>query len=442
MKPITQDSLRLAAFWVTLLTTAGGAFAENEPAPGGESFVSCTADGAWCWFADPRAVYVEGKRETTFAGWVTSQGDVELGAIDHTSGEVRLATIHQTLQVDDHCSPGILVLPDRRLMVFYSQHSGRNSSMFYRIATNPESINTFGPERNVPTNVGGAKGFCYANPYMLRDENDRIYLFWRGGNFKPVYATTGDGIEWTDAQTLIDGAGDRPYVKYVSDNRSSIHFAFTDGHPRNEPLNSIYYAVYRKGAFFRADGAHIGSTDDLPITPEDADRVYAAQKAGRAWIWDIALNDSVDPVLVYSAMPEETLHTYRYARWDGIRWRDYPICDAGRWFPQTKADKREREPHYSGGIVLDHANPSTVYLSRQINGEFEIEMRTTDDGGATWSAVPITRGSHHRNVRPFHPRGYRGGASALLWMHGDYEHYTRYRTGIKMNRRVASPVGQ
>lgn len=33
-----------------------------------------TADGAWCWFQDPRAVYVKGEHERTYAQWMTEDG--------------------------------------------------------------------------------------------------------------------------------------------------------------------------------------------------------------------------------------------------------------------------------------------------------------------------------------------------------------------------------
>ena len=46
----------------------------------------------------------------------------------------------------------------------------------------------------------------------------------------------------------------RPYTKVYSKGDDKIHFTFTDGHPRNEPLNSIYYVCYKNGAFYKADG--------------------------------------------------------------------------------------------------------------------------------------------------------------------------------------------
>lgn len=415
-----------------LALTVWGEEEVHSDVQGGGSFRDLTADGAWCWFADPRAVYIEGAHRRTYAGWVTTRGDVQLGAYDHDTQSIDIVTLHEVLQYDDHCVPGILALPDNRLIIFYSRHNG--PSMFYRTSKNPENIFSFGEERTMPTNTGGNRGYCYANPFQLKSEDNLIYLFWRGGNFKPTYATSPDGLRWTQARTFIQGAGARPYTKYVSNGRDTIHVAFTDGHPRKEPANAIYYAAYRDGALYRPDGTKIKDMTDLPLAPGEADKVYDAGLSGRAWIWDIALDKAGNPVLVYAAMPEEHEHYYRYARWTGARWEDHQVCAAGRWFPQTPPGQQERELHYSGGIVLDHANPSIVYLSRLVGGVFEIEKCVTSDAGATWTSQPITHGSKRLNVRPFMPRGYPGGEDGLLWMHGDYPHYSKFKTGIKMNR--------
>lgn len=390
-----------------------------------------TPDGAWCWFADPRAVYYEGQHKRTYVGWVNRAGDIQVGAYDQDGGKMTTATLHPALQPDDHANPALLVRPDGRLMVFYSAHNGK--AMFYRTTERAEDISTWSEESTIRTNIPGSSGYTYPNPIQLSDEGNRIYLFWRGGSWKPTVSFSENGSDWSGARVLIEGSGARPYVKVASNGRDKIHFAFTDGHPRNEPANSIYHAVYFRGALFRADGTRIKDWKDLPIAPSDADKVYdGAANRARAWIWDIALDASGNPAIVYSALPAETDHRYRYARWTGARWLDHEISRAGGWFPKTPAGEKEREQHYSGGVVLDHANPAVVYLSHPVGGVFEIEKWTTADGGATWKSEPITSGSKENNVRPVVPRGSRARTIELFWMAGDYIHYTNYATALRM----------
>jgi hypothetical protein len=409
---------------------------EKPEATGWQELAS---NGAWCWFADPRAVYHEGRLKRTYAGWVNSEGDIQAAAYDSKTGNIEVSTLRAGLERDDHASPAILVQPDGRLRVFYSPHTG--GMMAYRVSVNPEDISSWTKETVLPVNTPGRYGYTYPNPFILKKEGNKMYLFWRGGNFQPDFATSADGYTWSEARTLIKG-GQRPYVKYESDGQDSIHFAFTDGHPRNEPSNNIYYACYRKGALFRVDGTLIKPMSRLPLLPSEADKVYDAKSHNaRAWIWDIALDARKSPVIVYAAFPEENRHLYRYARWNGGRWDDYEVIAAGQWFPKTPAGKKEPEPHYSGGIVLDHTDPSIVYLSRQVNGVFEIETWVTADLGRTWHSTPLTAGSTLDNVRPVavHNRN-RDHPPSVLWMQNfRYIHYTDYRAAIKMNVSPNAP---
>ncbi|MFC1564753.1 glycoside hydrolase family 88 protein [candidate division KSB1 bacterium] len=411
----------------------------------GDSYRSIAEDGAWCWFADPRAVC---HNDMIYAGSVDSRGSIWVSKLDIKTGIVNQVNLHQEFNYDDHANPSILILQDSRIMVFYSAHGGvETTAMRYRISKYPEDITEWGDEKVIRTNSGGPRGFCYPNPVRLTGENNRIYLFWRGGNFKPVFSYSDDGENWNDARTLIltdESNYVRPYLKVSSNGKDRIHFAFTDGHPRNEPENCIYYAYYRKGEFFKADGVKIGGMKNLPITHSASDQVYNGKTTGvRAWIWDVAADENDNPVIVYTRLSEETDHRYHYAGWDGTKWFDHEICPAGKWFPETPSEKKEPEPHYSGGIVLDHSDPSVVYLSRQVNGIFEIEKWVTNDLGATWNTEIITSGSTHNNVRPFVIRNRPENKDPqVLWMYNHkYVHYTDYRTSIKMNKPMQELSG-
>ncbi len=404
----------------------GAANANSGEALPGENCESLTQDGAWCWFADPRSVCDAGGR--TFASWVDSEGNITVASHDPMTSRIDVAVLRDRLQKDDHANPAILRLPDHRLMVFYSAHNG--DTMYYRVSSRPGSVVSWDTERILGTNTGGRFGYTYPNPYLVGDD---IWLFWRGGDFKPNYAVSSDGVSWSPARTLIEGTGARPYVKYAR-RGDSIHLAFTDGHPRNELTNRIWYACIRENALCRADGGRIASLDDVPVNPESAHLVYDGVSGGRGWIWDIALDSDGRPVIVYGAYPAENDHRYRYARWDGSRWSDSEITAAGGWFPSTPEGTTEREPHYSGGVVLDHDNPAVVYCSRPIGGVYEIERFETPDGGVTWLSNPVTSGSSMNNIRPVVPRRRIPGGIEVLWMHGGYIHYTDYRTSIRFIR--------
>ena len=101
-----------------------------------------TPDGAWCWFADPRAVFYEGifsnfshifkqlnffsiyilfigsLHQNVYIGWVNKNGDIVIGCIDYNSLKpLKEFVIKKELQVDDHANPSILILQVCRLSI-------------------------------------------------------------------------------------------------------------------------------------------------------------------------------------------------------------------------------------------------------------------------------------------------------------------------------------
>lgn len=392
-------------------------------------------DGGWCWFADPRAIWVDKK---ILAGGVTQNGDVTVHLYDPATKQEKTAVLWSKFEKDDHDNPSFLALPDKRILTFFSKHSGPDMWMAEANASDP--LNWSKPVAISPNDKaykgpkGSLNGYCYPNPQLLSGEKNRIYLFWRGMNWKPTLSWSDDlGKTWQKGRQVVspvsDDPNNRPYVKVAGNGKDRIHFVFTDGHPRNEPTNSIYYARYEKGAFRGVDGKPIAKLNQLPFRPGDADVIYDGKAEGvRAWVWDVSEDAKGNPIVVYTRLPQEDRHLYRYARWNGKRWVDRPIVDGGKWFPQTPEGKKEPEPHYSGGLCLDANDPRFVYVSRPINGRFEIERWFTDDGGDSWSHVALSGYSKHDSIRPFVVRGQRPATGPVaVWVNAHrYVHYTDY----------------
>jgi len=402
-----------------------------------------TNDGAWCWFSNPRAIYYND--EKIIIGWVKKDGSVEAASFDLNSGEKQFKILYAQLEFDDHDNPAFTVLPDGNVLAMYTWHSTKKG-VIMNTTTNGNDISSF--SNNIefkPTNEAlltrfPRETYTYANPYVLSAENNKLFVFGRWTGFKPNLIISEDnGQSWSEKYVIVSDnpftPGNRPYVNYYSDGKSKIHMIFTDGHPRNEPLNSVYYCYYEKGAFWKVDGSKICTLEELPFQPKDASVVYqATEETGRSWIADIVVKDG-QPIILYSRHPEEIDHRYHYTWYnaqDG-NWVDHEICEAGRWFPQTPEGEVEREPHYMGNLTFDPADPSTVYLSRQINGRFEIEKYVTPDGGESWKITPITSNSTYDQVRPYVPRNRSANAKrVVMWMENKkYIHYTNFDCSIK-----------
>ena len=412
-----------------------------------ESYRSFTFDGAWCWFSDPRAVYYEGEHKRVYASWVDSHGDVLVGYYDYDTKEITTVVLEDNFQVDDHVSPGLLFTPDGRLMIFYAKHSTANPIIQITMKE-PEDISSWDRKELILNDEeqyeGYKSSYTYSSPVMLSEENNRIYLFWRGMDYKPNYSYSDDmGNTWSKGRIFILPERiyqlRRPYLKITTNGKNKIAFAFTDGHPRDENENSIYYMYYKDGALYNAEDNKIGILGEEPVAPSQASIVYDASVAKvKAWIWDVAFDEDENPVLVYAKFPDDKNHIYSYAKWNGDKWVTSDLINSGTWFPETEKGTVEREPNYSGGIVIDHENTDVVYLSANRDSVFEIEKWTNKEGNS-WKAEAVTKGSSKNNIRPYAVlNAEEDNPLQLLWMQNTkYIHYTDYFTSIKMN--ILSP---
>jgi hypothetical protein len=392
------------------------------PAPGR---MGSLGRGSWSWFADPRAVRLSSPYRETVSGWVDWRGGVTVAALDPACSTETTHVVGRMFH-DDHGAPAFVVEPDRRLTVFWSAHNGRK--MYYRTTLRPGDVSAWGHEHEVRSRLRGGLGFTYPNPVMLPKEGNRLYLFWRGADWSADYATRGVDGRWGAAHELIRNPGQRPYVKVSSDGSDTIALAFTNGHPR-ETRTSIYYAACGSGWLRHADGRRIARLGAGPIRPAQADVVYDGSRSGvSAWVWDVAVDAGGRPVIVYATFPSTRDHVYWYARWTGQGWSSHRLTTGG---PTISPGTIEGQ--YSGGLVLDHENPSILWVSRKLRGSFALEKWWTSDGGAHWRHVTVIR-TRGGNVRPVVPRGPQDGQPQVLWLHGRYRSYSEYRTTVDYMR--------
>ncbi len=403
-------------------------------------------DGGWCWFQDERAVIHKGR---LVIGSVAAgihdparRGDVEVVTYELASGRRILWELHDRLELDDHDAPALWVRPDGRWLAVYSKHGSENR-FYYRLSARPHDPTEWGPVMSFSPSESSR--ITYSNLCYLAGEG-RLYNFFRGldDSFKPSYAYSDDfGETWVRGNVIIQVPGafrHRPYARYVSDGRETIHIFYTEGHPRNYD-NSAYHIYCRRGVLYRSDGAAIRSLAEGLKEPQEGTRVFAGDADNVAWVSDIHLDRHGRPYVAYSVQkggagrPEKDHgedHRYRYARWDGARWRDYEIAYAGsRLYPG--------ENDYTGNIALDPADPDTVYIStnadprtgrplvsrRDGRRHWEIFRGRTTDGGKSWRWEQITRDSTCDNIRPIVPAP-EGGYGAVLWLRGRYLAYTNY----------------
>lgn len=392
-----------------------------------------TSKGAWCWFADPRALHYESKDGSinkTYIGYIDVHGNIKAMQIDCKTNRKEEVLIRSWFQPDDHNNPTFLVLPDERVMVFYSRHTDE-ACFYYRVSREPGDITTLGEEKIIKTQ----NKTTYPSPFILSDDPKHIYLCWRGIGWHPTIARLlipdADGntnFDWGPYQ-MLQSTGARPYAKYTSNGKDKIYMTYTTGHPDNEYPNHVYFNVIDIHSLKLKDvrGKVLATIQDGPhhvnAQPEymqaysDAVVDYANY---RNWIWEVAMNSLGKPVIAMVRISaDKKKHDYYYVEWTGSEWRKTFLANAGGHFHQTPNIER----CYSGGMTIDKHHDRQVYASVPVVGKYgsvyEIKKYIVHADGIV-DELSVTHNSKKNNSRPYFIMGAEGDSPNLIWMYGDY----------------------
>ena len=145
-----------------------------------------TTEGAWCWFADPRALHYENTSKTinySYIAYIDVHGSIKATQHNFLTGKNNEVLIRSYFQPDDHDVPSFLVLPDERVMIFYSRHTDE-ACFYYRISKKAGDITSLGAEMKIVT----VDNTTYPSPFIMSDDPTHIYLCWRGINWHPTIA--------------------------------------------------------------------------------------------------------------------------------------------------------------------------------------------------------------------------------------------------------------
>jgi hypothetical protein len=436
-----------SALAACLLSLLGGALAAGERRP-----VVLNDDAGWCWFQDERALVIGDRLlfGSVAAGRADAarRGAVEATSVDLRTGaatRVRLSAtpVEREGRYDDHDAPAFVLRGDGRILAAWAGH-GFDNRILSRVTLEPGDPAHWSEERSfVPS---PSSKISYTNLHRLAAEHGRIYDFFRGldDRLKPSVAWSDDGGErFASGGVVIDVPAafrHRPYVKYASDGKGTVHLAYTEGHPRDFD-NSLYHLYYREGKLHRSDGSVIGSLAEGLREPAEGTRIFRGDPRNVAWVSDLELDAEGRPFVAYSVQKDSAGlppgqggadHRYRLARWTGKAWEDHEIAFAGTRLYAGEDD-------YTGGVALVPGDPTRVFISTNADPtsgaplvsatdarrHWEVLRGETKDAGRSWRWRPVTHDSTLDNLRPIVPRS-AGRDELLLWLRGAYRAYTDY----------------
>lgn len=393
-----------------------------------------TAKGAWCWFADPRAIHHENEAGTinsSYIGYIDVHGNLKAMQQDFITGKQREVLIRSYFQPDDHDNPTFLVLPDDRVMIFYSRHTDE-ACFYYRVSRKPGDITTLGAEIRLAT----SHNTTYPSPFIMSDDPNHIYLAWRGINWHPTIArlTMPDAndlvqFNWGPFQ-IVQSTAARPYAKYASNGKDKIYMTYTTGHPDNESTNYVYFNYIDiadrklkdiKGKVLSTLGSGIHNISATTTYFNANPDAVVENSAYRNWVWQTTVDSAGRPVVAMVRISsDKSQHNYYYAKWDGTEWKKTHLGYGGGKFHQTNG----LELCYSGGMAIDDSNPDIVYTSEPVSGTYgsvyEIMKYQMTPEGTVASKVAVTTNSRLNNSRPYVLQNSGDSPLKLAWMNGNY----------------------
>ena len=393
-----------------------------------------TPKGAWCWFADARAQHhtnADGTINSTYIGYIDVHGNIKATQHNFLTGKTQEVLIRSYFQPDDHNNPTFLILPDDRVMIFYSRHTDE-ACFYYRISKQPGDITTLGAEIRLAT----SHNTTYPSPFILSDDPSGIYLAWRGINWHPTIARLSmpdaqDQVQFTwGPHQIVQSTAARPYAKYSSNGKDKIYMTYTTGHPDNENPNYVYFNTVDintkqlkdvKGKTLSTVGSAIHNVSATTAYATANPDAVVENSSFRNWVWQSTMDTEGKPVIAIVRISADKLsHHYYYAKWTGTAWQRTFVANGGGKFHQTNG----LELCYSGGMAIDDSNPSVLYCSQPIAGAngtvYEIVKYTMGDNGTVLSSEAVTRNSKLNNSRPFVIQNSGNSPLKLSWMNGNY----------------------
>lgn len=447
-----NPSIIVALILFSLCIATNSAWAVNNV--GGKlvtlSDTPTSPNGAWSWFEDERAIIDDSDPNNTLllvssvsAGGGSEGGDVDLLWLNVDTGVKGEFELHNQLQQDDHNSAALWIRPDGRYVAAYGRHGG-DDFMRWRISTNPGDPASWSASQSLDVSPGSGANATYNNLHYLPADNGgagRLYNFTRTINFDPNVVTSDDlGQTWQYRGKLLTqgGSSTRPYMRYFSDG-DRIHLIGTEGHPRNEPNNSIYHGYIQDGVLYNSTGSVVDGNlfDAAGQSPTQLTSIFQSGTVvdgttmQRGWTIDVSIDSEGDPVAVFTMRAEDNDedHRFFYGAFKNGNWNVNQVAKAGGFLYAPEND-------YTGLVSIDPDDASTLYVSTPIDprtdtqmSHYEIFRGQTTDGGENWEWAPITFNSTVDNLRPLVPE-WNSSETALVWMRGTYNTFTSWDTEV------------
>jgi hypothetical protein len=226
--------------------------------------------------------------------------------------------------------------------------------------------------------------------------------------------STDDGVTWSSRTALWSPTpATESYWTTDSNGTDRIDFAATNG---TSGTANVYHFYYTGGNVYKSNGTLMGAAT-TQFTTADATQVYSGASSGARFVGSLAYNAG-NPIIVFPVGEVTAAADFKYATSAAGVWTVRQIVNTGRF----------GDAWFEGGIVLDQAAPTHVYLPVYTAGQWQVFLYITTDAGVTWATRQLSTGAD----ASFYPHVVRNHGSSLvvIWLYGTATAYTNYSLGI------------
>lgn len=406
------------------------------------------------WWIGEKAVV--GDNGKTYITYITDMGEVHIKELDAKcsrtpSRDYRLCKLNCTY-ADEHNAPAVCVLSSGRILVAYTGHTA-DHCIRYRITEKPYDIESFGPEKEIPT--GGLTAYVQVFENL---EKKQIWMFTRVDRttWRFVYSAD-EGETWSQAKCFLNSqAGGlfyfnmhkvdvlKPYERNPHGSEEQFFFAVY-GHPTSSGDHTIRSGIFNaEGQLLRTDGTPLDVnlfTGDV-IDLETLDVVYASPEGSTVRLLEVS---STLPFRVGFApftverkkLPDARIPAYHSATFRDGKWHiSKPICPAGSFL----AEVLDGAHTYLGGMAYYYGvgeaglcpwvpaptHTNRIYIARFDGADWVLESYLSQDLGDSYHLEQVIRRLPGKDVKIWRPTApvYAQDNLPVYWYEGVYTAHT------------------
>ena len=379
--------------------------------------VSGIDDMAWTWWFGPQVWSSDDYKSKLWWGYTSARGYTGVAEYDATSHTFRKRHLKKGPWNDDHNNSVVVLLPDRRLGVIYTNGHDKGNQVFVRISKSFESIDEF----DDAVSIDFAGTTTYIQYFFM---NGRHYIFTRThqDTYKWAWTSSEDFVHWSEPAEFISATDKRYYIKMqrVTDADGVIRI-IAYGHPTQSSDCNIRmgFINFKDGNIYNKDGKTVVTRLGECFYFPDLDVLIPHEEGKVLRLFDVAAAPMDECAVAVASFTKELKTDSRYLIYKNGLLQD--ICAGGLPFWNSSV--------YLGGMTFLDKDRIAVCRNDGLpaNGTDYVELWKCK--GGKWKKEKCLHQEKVgeniiRNIRPI--VDYNG--RYLLWQRGCYDHRQKPHT--------------